>query len=717
MGAWDINNYDIKDRLPEWWKEDSFLEPINRYSQELIRSIIGGLLENLGVYQPIQVWKQLPTEYSWVHHYVQKDKRLITPEGHRVIKTLHPGEPIRATLPNSKRSCHGIIQLNLLGENDRLEKPLKKLVIRNANQSVTINDITTTTDIKIITETGTILINGIPQSHLVVGRFDKIYSQPLNTNYDQIDVDDENKTTYIEIESDTRTNFDLQVKLIHPVYVTEQHIRIHTVSAFPIESVKLYGFFCHDFNNKQEWKYLWGKDYREDDRVVHDYIVKQYDCETFYVQVKLHGIGVPFVYGFPQETLHSNAAFQTNDKLDQWGNIFGLPRRTYRTNITDEEEPYTYPPYYKYDIEQDYWYEQRLVNEYQHNDDAINANYIKDSNNNNVALLKCIDPFVRDIFVYTETINNTFDPNHQTDAIFPSNLTESGDGVTWNKPYLLKEHDFTASEVVLQPQTSETINDYQNKTKVLSIHFTADDMPTLPKNINITGIELQLYGLTDIHSSSLQLDNRSQMFFYTSLVRSLTNNIELITDRTQINNDVYRWEKGKGVYIIGGKNNLLGLHRIRRDQIQNGLTFNLGFTNTHDFLKSTIVLYGIKLYIHYEIIEDDYDIEVEFSNKEIVLSDPSKQDIRMKIKLRNTGEISAINKNVYIATPPELNITNKKFPPIDLAYNEEFVIGEEEFDKIIISPVGEKPLTGVYDIIVFCNDKVIKDEIIVRRGL
>ena len=72
MADWDVKSYDIKERLPEWWKHDAFLEPINRYSQELIRDIIGGLLENLGVFQPVQVWKQLPTEYSWVHYYTQK---------------------------------------------------------------------------------------------------------------------------------------------------------------------------------------------------------------------------------------------------------------------------------------------------------------------------------------------------------------------------------------------------------------------------------------------------------------------------------------------------------------------------------------------------------------------------------------------------------------------------------------------------------------------
>ena len=77
--------------------------------------------------------------------------------------------------------------------------------------------------------------------------------------------------------------------------------------------------------------------------------------------------------------------------------------------------------------------------------------------------------------------------------------------------------------------------------------------------------------------------------------------------------------------------------------------------------------------------------------------------------------MTAIDKNVYIAVPPELNISHNKFPQFDLDVDEEFTIGEHDFDNIIITP-SEEQLTGLYDIIVFCNDKVIKNEIMIRRG-
>ena len=90
----------------------------------------------------------------------------------------------------------------------------------------------------------------------------------------------------------------------------------------------------------------------------------------------------------------------------------------------------------------------------------------------------------------------------------------------------------------------------------------------------------------------------------------------------------------------------------------------------------------------------------------------------MKIALKNIGETPIINQNVYIAAPPELNITNKTFPMFDLDPGEPFTIGElsDHSDEIIITP-GSQRLTGKYDIIVFCNNKVIRNEITVKEGL
>ena len=678
--AYDSFNYDIKSKMPEWWREDTLLEPINRYSQKLIRDLVGGLLENIGVVQPVQVWKTLPTEYSWTHSYMKYDPRLKNEQGVPSDLKLQSNTPIRAYIPNSKRNCHAIIELQLEGNDENIDEPLKKITLKNANQKIIIKDIKTSTNIKIITETNNILIDNTSQSNLVKGNFNKIYSQARNLNYDEVSIYDENKTTFIEIESEKNVNFSLKIKMIHPVYVTEQNIRLHTVSAFPLEWVKLYGFFCHDFNNKQEWKFLWEKQYNENDRIVYDRITKQFDCETFYIQVKLYGIGVPFVYGFPQEEFATNPAFQTNSNLDKWGRIYGLPRRFYKTHIMEDEEPYTYPPFYNYDIEQDYWFEQRLVNEYRRNDRSVNSTFIKDSDLNNIAVLKCIDPFINDLYVYTETIEGKVSNKHQTDELYPTFLSEDGEGITWKTPYEIENSYSTATKVTLKPQTSSTINTKENQTKTLEIFF---DPPDLPKNIKINGMELLLKGHTDLHSDSLILDDRSSFLLPINQTDKF--------DSIPINNDIQYWEKGKGTYKIGGPTYLFNLQEITRNQIKDGIQFNIGFTNLHDHLKTTIVLYSIKLIIYYEMIIGSYDMRVKMINgREIILNDPNRQSVSMQIEFENTGEIPIVNKNVYIIPAKGLDITNQSFQTFDLDVDEngdnKFVIGKRENDKIIFTP-------------------------------
>lgn len=685
--VFDSENYDINSKLMEWWRQDLLLEPINRYSQDLIKKLIGSLLSSFGVVQPFHVWKTLPTEYNWLHTYTSYDQRLKTEEEGLSPLTLNKDTPIRAYVPNTKRNCHALIQLQLTGGNQDIEKPIEKLTIKNQNQTLVIKNITTMTDIKISTKDGSILIDGAERNDLVYGKINKIYPQPNNPNFDKVDIYDENKQTYISIESTETTNFKLKIKLLNPIYVTEQNMRIHTVSAFPIEFVKLYGLYCNEFNNKEEWKFLWEKQYSEDDRVVFDRITKQFDCETFYMQVKLHGIGVPFVIGFPQQEFSTNPAFQTNKFLDKWGKILSLPRRYYKTKIPEDEEYRTYPPYYLYDIEQDYYYEQRLVNEYRYNDDAINSALIKDSDFNNVGILKCINPYSDDIFVYTETIKNTTDDEYQTNPILPdSDVMQINEGVEWENPSELCFESTSSTEISLSPKSSKSFNPKQYQAKVLRLNFK--DIPDLPKDIEIKGIELQLNGLTNIHSDSLYLDDRTQMLLPTIYTKENGEVFKTI-DPVQINTDIQNWEKGKSIYKIGGPTNLFGLDKIKREQIINGLTFDIGITNNNEFIKAEMALYSVKLIIYYKRMKDDYDIDVKLSSSNIILDDPDKQDIKLLIDLKNTGEIPIQNKMLYIAHATGIDVTKTRFPPINLDIEENFVIGEGADgvnDSITITP-------------------------------
>ena len=40
MGAFDQENYEIRSRLPEWWKSDLFLEVVNNYSVQVVTDML-----------------------------------------------------------------------------------------------------------------------------------------------------------------------------------------------------------------------------------------------------------------------------------------------------------------------------------------------------------------------------------------------------------------------------------------------------------------------------------------------------------------------------------------------------------------------------------------------------------------------------------------------------------------------------------------------------
>lgn len=713
--AFEVENYSIKERLPEWWKQDLFLEPINQYTQALILEILGSLLNNLGVVQPVQVWKELPEEYNWVHKYFSGDVYL---DGR--INRIEVDNPIIAKMPNTKRNCHAIIKLSLLGNQGVAtfsQKEKIDLTIKNGFQEIQFHDISNMADIEINTLTGQILINNIQNSDLITGSFDKIQPIAKNTNYDELNIYDENKTTQLEISATSNVFFDLTIELIKPVYATEQHIRVSTVSAFPLEWIKLYGFYCHDFNNKEGYQLVWEKTYREDSKTVYDYISTQFDFERFYVQVKFKGIGMPLTCGFPQEILPSNRAFLLNANLDKWGKIYGLPRRYYRNDISDDEEPFTFPKYYKYPVEQDYWYEERLVNEYRYNEDAINTTFIKDSDMNNIAILESIDPFINDVWVYTESILPETDFNRSTGELFPCSVKEiPSNGVAWEYPNAIKQENIISEQIIMEPLNSESINNFSYQTKELDLKFR---VPELPHNIKIKGIVLRLKAETNIHSESLKIDNRSKMFlpFYYK-----NENGDSFSTVKEIDIDVENkpWKKGQEIYTIGGKEYFFGLENVTREQVKDSLHFKIGFRNDHDFIQAVLLIHTITAELYYEIIPDKFTINSEYNHKEIILSqiDNSNEEtnsIQLKIHIKNKGKTDIHNKHLIIIVPPELTlIDNRPTDMFDLEAGNEFIMGDTNEDKILIQ--SKDGVTGRYDILILCDEKVIKDEILIRQG-
>ena len=539
---------------------------------------------------------------------------------------------------------------------------------------------------------------------------------------EDIDIEDENKKTEITFDSSKTVNFDLQIYLLKPTYTTQQNIRIASVSAFPIEWVRLYGYFCHPFNKKSGYKFLWEKKYTRNSRTVYDRITKQYDCERFFVQVKFYGIGVPLEKGFPQEFMASNPAFQLNPMLDKWGKIYGLQRRIYRTDITEDEEPYTFPEYYNYPVEQDYWYEERMVNEYQYDDDSVNALFIKDTNFNNIGEIRCIYPFNHDIWVYTETINPETPIGYNLVNIPLSNIEQDimDLGVEWETPKnLLAKRPIY---VELNPSSDETakLNNQSYRTKKLTCSFDLRPYETeIPHEVKIKGIELKFKTNSLIQSNTIRVSESSKMIIPYFVKGFEDDNDDIITfDKIELLQDEKIWLKEKGYYTIGGEDNLFMEKEITREQLFEGndglVQFELIFQNDNNFLKSHMYIEDLVLNIYYEMIPTEYTLNVTYDKEEIL----PNEEITMNIEVENTGDVKVYDKEILVVVPPELKVGEIPEDEVcsynfDLDLKESFTIRNI---KIAPRTFNGEVKTGLYDILVICEENIYQNEILIRGG-
>ena len=736
MADYDFFSYEINSRLPEWWKNDALALPINDYTQKLISEILEGLLTTFGVVQPLNVWKTIPEEYDYYHHYTELDENLISeqPDGsieETPICTFFAGNTMHAILPNTKRNCHANIKIKLTGgEISDDKQTIDKFTITNGFQEIVIQNISKVSTIDILTDSNQILIDGETRNDLIEGSFNKIYptikysdyqiphiDRKGNISYSDIDIEDENKETKISFTTTDTVDFKLEVYLLNPTYTTEQNIRIATVSAFPIEWVRLYGYFCHPFNNKEGYKFLWEKKYDEKSRTVYDRITKQFDCERFYIQVKFYGIGTPLMKGFPQEEFTSNSVFQINPNLDKWGKIYGMPRRVYRDDISEDEEPYTFPKYYNYPIEQDYWYEERMVNEYRFDSDAINSDFIKDDELNNIAKLECIYPFMDEFWVYTETINPDSDITKEFKNPRKCNVEEVSDdlGKSINDLKSL-QYDKISEPTIIEPYNNETLkkNNFAYQTKRFEVSFClGENKNDIPDDIKITGIELKFKSSTNLHSNSLRISDNSVMLlpFFSTLTG------EEIIEEIDISGEQKYWLREKDVYSIGSNNYLFGQDKITKEQLFNNkdgqLKFRIGFINESDYLQANLLLENISLTIYYETILDKYSMETELSKNTIGL-DSGELFTELNIYLTKDVDKKIKNKDLFIILPPEL-----EFCPEN--YNHyRFNFDENENDITISTKIKPKKddlgniRTGKYDILIFTDDHESTEELIVR---
>ena len=73
-GKYQDYNLSIKENLPEWMKNDVFLDVMEKYTEEFEADIVNEFLKHLGLIQPVQVWKDIPVEYNYVREYEDFDE-------------------------------------------------------------------------------------------------------------------------------------------------------------------------------------------------------------------------------------------------------------------------------------------------------------------------------------------------------------------------------------------------------------------------------------------------------------------------------------------------------------------------------------------------------------------------------------------------------------------------------------------------------------------
>ena len=199
--------------------------------------------------------------------------------------------------------------------------------------------------------------------------------------------------------------------------------------------------------------------------------------------------------------------------------------------------------------------------------------------------------------------------------------------------------------------------------------------------------------------------------------------------KVPINLEDIHWKKGKQIYTIGGKNFLFNEDKITKEQLGKSLEFRLGFSNQHNFLQDIFLLHKVSLTIYYQLIPDKFSIEANLSDTEILIGDGSEAPYttNLTLNVKNEGTTLIKNKNIMIVIPPELymiysesNNDNILSFDFDLDINEEFVIGDKENPILInFGKAGDTDLTkltGYYDILIMCDDKIIKKELLIRRG-
>ena len=374
--------------FPHWWDTTDALLKVIGDEVERIKAISVFSLLNAGIKPPVLLWQEsiVHDKYTQNFHFSQ------LPQSFSIQAPLYKTWGKITLTNNTKKDIdglqisldeyHGIVINQVIAQAD-------KLVINLTDNKVLLNKE------KIETQK---IGDGIP--YFVTQRNKEEYDEntPLHNEVIRLTL-----STFDEGEMEC--DIDVEIELDNVVFTNEQNIEVTGLEAIPIDRIELYAEYDFPFNHEYNgWHKVYEKKYDSNTNVVYDMITKQFYTKRFYVDVWFKTLQYPYKVGFPcYRDAEENSEYRVNEKIDIWGEQLGLKRRLYKINIDEKEYANTYPTYYPFDIEQDYWYYKRLTNEYTWNEMPINDIDIKDTDGNDVIRLYSINPFVEDFVVHAKS--------------------------------------------------------------------------------------------------------------------------------------------------------------------------------------------------------------------------------------------------------------------------------------------------------------------------
>ena len=606
--------------FPHWWSEDDLTRAIGDEVERIKAQMIFALL-NMGIKPPVMIWQ---SSIDYREHVVDENITSfpstieIDPPLYKTwgkIKIVNNGEDDIYDLKIMFDDVNGVTITNTIAPNDEVILDLEK-------QQFSINNR---------------LIEPYQHGEGIPYFITSQYTIETKENMKTIPLHNETLNITFDADNSYDVDLDVNISLKNAVFINEQNIEITSIELLPIDRVDLYVNYDFKFRpNQSGWKMAYTKEYDKNTNVIYDMITTHFHTKEFYVEVFFRELEYPYRVGFPcYKDADEDSIYHVNNRLDTWGKYLGLPRRDYRTEIDEEDYPYTFPIYYPFDIEQDFWYYSRLINEYCWNEEAIDSVDLIDTDGHGIMRLHSIDPFVQDFVVHAKTIKPTSRENVNYNFYIPTVITEQSQNVTiddyddedikyidvhphrggdYNQVSFvdtenLLDYNDNYSMITLYNKTGQHISYELYKSKELDLFF---NLANLPPNINIEGFEFTI----DAESTDNLLDKYNDERTRVEL-RSFG---ETIFAKSVGESGTYGLERENIIY--GGKDILFDFDEK---------IINKKIGDVHVSQKFTIEpfsgTYGEYIEIPFILRENDEEVEelknisIIYDNNEIVIAD------------------------------------------------------------------------------------------------